>query len=1228
MTLRINTPTRASALAAIFLLLCSGIVRAQSTNNFQEDFTGASTNNQWYFYNGACLTAGTGTSTTSPGYVPGCATIFNTYYSQPNAVTKKIADKYLVGGFAGYLGSSTAPATAPGIADPVKNGALRFTNGYPYGYNENGAIVSNFTFPTDQGLQITFKTVTYLGDSGGSGKDGADGMSFFLMDGAVTPNIGSFGGSLAYTCSINNPDYHGLIGGYLGLGIDEYGNFLNGAYNSITGAAVSGPDNTASGFGYVPNRIGLRGAGSINWTWLSTTTPYSQYLSGTAYSNNTTNQKNMVMNTCRNGYLTDYNGNAIKDSSKNTIPVMDYPAITTKNNGATVGAYAILPVKIANESATTRGDTTQVNNSPSNATPITYKLKITQDGLLSFSYSYNGGAWSSVLTSQSITASNGALPGSFAFGFAGSTGGSTNVHEIMCFKAGPIEAASTSGSVGVYQNPTVKTGVQLFLANYFPSSSSGQLTATDVTFDTTLKTLVLASKPTWDASCVLTGVTKATGACSTGVTSLTAQDWKAARTMLTWNGTSGIPFESGTGGLTAAQLANLNLGDTTSTANRLDFLRGDRTNEIDHTTNPNGLYRQRTSVLGDIVDSSPLWVGPAQTYDPTVSWTDLLYPSKTAPEASASIQSYASFQAAEQGRLNVVYAGANDGFLHGFRAGTTDSTGTLQTTYNDGQEVLAYMPGAILQSAASACTAGTTESVAQNIHGVLPANSNCSTPTTSASVDNTLDFSNTNYAHNWFVDAAPGSGDLFYNGAWHTWLVGGLGPGGAVIYALDITNPSSAINAADKTSPTFTESNASKIVIGEWSPSNIVCPGFANCANYLGNTYGTPLIRRFHNGSWGVVFGNGYGSSNNTTPGVFIMLIDPTSGSPTFYFLSTPAPTGKTPPANGIASVASADLDLDHIVDYLYAGDLLGNIWRFDVTSSDPTQWAVSASSPLFNAGQPITTKLTVSTFRWLTTTQNLTGITLTHDPERVVVNFGTGRAIAQTTVGATQYASGSQYLFGIWDWDMGDPKKGTGWNGLSSQQGIGLTAPQTISLSTNLQQQTVSTFPGSGSNPAFRTVSANAVCWKSAPTGCSGNSMGWYIQLPTTNEQVIFDPTLTTDGKLVVNTFIPSVDSPLSCNAAGNSTGFTFALWPDTGAGGGSSSGGFFNVIGNSGAQTADAVQLNGVGIPQTISSGQKADSNSAYLLTQTSGGGATTQKVNRSVLATGARLNWIERR
>ena len=132
---------------------------------------------------------------------------------------------------------------------------------------------------------------------------------------------------------------------------------------------------------------------------------------------------------------------------------------------------------------------------------------------------------------------------------------------------------------------------------------------------------------------------------------------------------------------------------------------------------------------------------------------------------------------------------------------------------------------------------------------------------------------------------------------------------------------------------------------------------------------------------------------------------------------------------------------------------------------------------------------------------------------------------------------------------------------------------------------------------------------------------MGWYIKLPGTNEQVIFDPTLSPDGEWVVNTYIPSNGTPLTCNAP-PATGYTMGLNALTGGG---SPIGFFNV----GGAAYDGVQLNGTGTPSFLSSGQSSDANAEFLLTQTtSGTPAQPTQTNRQAIVAGQRLYWIQRR
>jgi len=1213
-----------------FALLGSG--QLAYAQKYAEDFTGTTTNNDWYFTGGACLTAGSGTSTTvQPGPVAGCATVLNTYYR-----LQKDSDPSLNGGESGTLPDS------PGL------GALRFTNGAPYGHNQAGAIVSGFApFPTSQGVQISFKTITYGGSAGGDGKDGADGISFFLMDGCVPlpgatlpagctgagkvdygtspyAALGAIGGSLGYSCSNGNGQADGLVGAYLGLGIDEFGNFLNGAKNTLNeqGSTNKGGngDNTVTGGYYQPGRIGLRGAGNINFQLLShlygtnpsdSTRPYypasmasSCSINGGTFDSgrnrcescsnggtydvtthtcskgnrneSATDAQTAVQKTCATATFYNYSnvngpsaaGATDTTNTNNLSKILDYPAIP--------GGYTVLSADtpIANESATTRSQTAALTPTDKRAKPIVYNLNITQDGLLTFAYSYNGGAFQNVLTNTDIKTTNGALPSAFRFGFAGSTGGETNIHEIMCFKASPNEASASSGGLNTFENPQIVFGTQIFLASYFPTRAwAGQLTAQSVGFDTTSNSVVIKSVPNWDASCVLSGAST-TNPCSTGQTNLDPEA-PADRILLSWDGTKGIPFKWTN--LTTGQKAAVDPEDLAAgTANRLNYLRGDRTNEIPKGSN---LFRTRASVLGDIIDSSPAWVGPPSTYATNIVWVDALHAATQQPEGTG--QTYAQFQTASQTRLNVVYVGSNDGFLHGFRAGSFDAKGGFVnngTTPNDGSEVLGFMPATILQK----------------IHSGTAA----------------LDYSNTQYAHAYFVDATPGTGDVFYGAKWHTWLVGGLGAGGAGIYALDVTDPSQ-----------FTNAKADSVVIGEWTPAGIPggCNNSSNCGDNMGNISGVPQIRRFHNGKWGVIFGNGVASASGDA-GIFIMLLDKSTGKPSFLYFSAINATKASPAGNGIVAVTAADLDSDHITDFVYAGDLKGNLWRFDVTNTNEASWGVSASSPLFKEpnGQPITTAVTVSTIREIGTRLGFGTPVVSHKPERIILNFGTGRMIPQTTSAATQYAPGVHYMYGIWDSDL------SAWNTLSSGEQAIAVAPaavQKITGTAQLTKQTITTTDAGGSSLAFRTISHEVVCWPGM-TGCTGEQLGWYAPLPATNEQVIFDPIISPDGELVVNTFIPNVDTPLSCTS-GLPTGFSMGFQPDSGAG---SPIPFFTVNSN---QNADGIQLNGTGLPSFVMSGQSSDFNAEYLLTQTtSGAAAKAIRVNRHAVVTGQRLNWIERR
>ena len=1140
------------ALAVLFASLALNCLAAHATVNVQEDFTKSSTTNPWYYFDGACLTAGTaaGTGPTSygPGSPPGCTAIGSSYYNEN-----------LVGGYNG------APGSQQTLPDPTGDGALRFTNGCTDsscstgGYFQKGAIVSADTFSTNQGLDITFKTVTYRGNSGGQygGNDGADGISFFLIDASLwSPTvdpIGAVGGSFSYSCSNDNNPYDGMIGGYLGLGIDEFGNFLNGAGQQTLNESNTyndGGDNTASGGYFKPNRIGLRGAGNIAWPWLNEnySSDYPSTLSGTQ-------QEDAVKRTCRTGYLWNYS--QPDDPSETSTPVMDYPAIPN--------AYAVVAKKIANEYASG-------GYSRQDATPITYRLKITSNGLLSLWYSYNGGSWIGVLQNQSITASNGPLPSNLRFGFAGSTGGDTNIHELLCFKATPATQAQSSSTVNQQESSRVQNGTQEYFSYYNPSDWTGDITAYSLV-TTITGALAIAPAANWDASCVLTGVPSASQCGSTGQNGQISPESPATRAMLTWSGTTGIPFEWSD--LTTSEQNTLDAGQNSSYGqNLVEYLRGDRTQEI--TPQGTGLFRDRDGVLGDIVDSSPAWVGPPSkmvysAYETPVTWQDKLYPTAIMPENTG--QSYQQYAATEAGRLNVVYVGANDGFLHAFSAGNFNSNGsTFESTNNTGKEVLAYMPQAVLA----------------DIHNSTNAN---------------LDYSNPQYGHNFYVDASPGVGDLYYNGGWHTWLVSGLGAGGADIFALDVTHPSQ-----------FSETNASSLVVGDWTPATLNCANVSGCGSNLGNTYGTPVIRLLHNGDWGIIFGNGLGSASGDA-GIYVMTVNPTSEAISTYYLST----GQAGKGDGIAYAAPVDMDGDHVVDYVYAGDSNGNVWRFNLTSNDPTQWHASAA-PIFTtpAGQPITSSVTPAFVTNPTTNQT-----------QLMLYFGTGEKTALTNNSATTYQTGTQSFYGVWDWNL------SAWNAhnltqftslsASAMMNAASTSTDTLGLA-NLQQQIVSVDSSGNRN----ITSTSPICWAGTlACGATGNSQfGWYINLPgsnaeynqTTYEQVVYNPEIVGTA-VVFNSTLPGIDSPLACNT-GADEGWTYAIDARSG-------GPLTNFFINNGNTHTIAYQSNASGTDSVVTTGGTGSTPlQYYLVYQTNTGEHNIQQISVQGTPIGLPETWIELR
>ncbi|MBS0395780.1 MAG: pilus assembly protein PilY, partial [Proteobacteria bacterium] len=275
--------------------------------------------------------------------------------------------------------------------------------------------------------------------------------------------------------------------------------------------------------------------------------------------------------------------------------------------------------------------------------------------------------------------------------------------------------------------------------------------------------------------------------------------------------------------------------------------------------------------------------------------------------------------------------------------------------------------------------------------------------------------------------------------------------------------------------------------------------------------------------------------------------------------------------------------------------------------SSLPSAWAVTPG-PLFTtpAGQPITTKLVVA------------ASASTAGTPRIVVSFGTGRQIPLTNTTPASYASGTQALYGIWDWNV------SGWNLKSASQYAALTGSHAISLAALTQQTVLSNVPSSS---GYRAVSSNPVCWYGTAKCTSGTntSFGWYLNLPASGEQVIYSPVLQV-GAFIVNTTIPPQTSAWSCTPA-NATGWTMAINPITGAAFtksffGDSGGHFVNYNG----QIVSGVALSGTGSVSIVTT--SGVTTGTFLVTQTSSGVGVVVPINPLATAKGSRLTWAQLR
>ena len=548
----------------------------------------------------------------------------------------------------------------------------------------------------------------------------------------------------------------------------------------------------------------------------------------------------------------------------------------------------------------------------------------------------------------------------------------------------------------------------------------------------------LSTVPLWDAAALLTARAKASD----------------SRVILT---STGAAAGMGTAFTSTGAGAALKAVDATVSDDMIAYLRG-------NTSKEGTLFRTRASTLGAIINSQTVYVAfPASGYSDTFAATA---PESARDSKGALLYSYEKFVSDHAKRAPTLYVGANDGMLHAFDATvSTTPADSVDVTPSPGRERWAYVP---------------------------------------YSVYNKLSYLTavTNFKFRPTVDGTPVTRDVFFSTGtskgWHTILVGGLRLGGRGVYALDITDPSA------------TEANAGSKVLWEFNNTTVDTSSKKVGAN-LGYTFGKPNIGRLANGKWVVLVPSGYFPSDTslapyasettaaeaarTQSSLFVL--DAQTGA---VIREIVTPAGTT--SYGLTSPVLGDYENDQIDDVAFAGDLVGNLWRFDLKDPDPAKWTVSLAyqpSAVGNATTPGPTDQPITVMP-----------RLFPDPSSAyfMVVFGTGKYLGASDNVAND-ATKFQTVYGIRDRGPGSTATVTGRSTLVAQ---------TLVESNNIRGLTKVAVP--------------------ATTSTGANVDGWYIDLKImsgstqTNigERVVVDATALFDsGRAIITSLIPGNDDP--CN-------------------------------------------------------------------------------------------------
>ena len=337
----------------------------------------------------------------------------------------------------------------------------------------------------------------------------------------------------------------------------------------------------------------------------------------------------------------------------------------------------------------------------------------------------------------------------------------------------------------------------------------------------------------------------------------------------------------------------------------------------------------------------------------------------------------------------------------------------------------------------------------------------------------------TGYTHNYFVDATPAVADITVSGTTSKILVGGLGKGGRGYYALNISSYAAAAESG----------YASKVL---WEA--------LGTDSRMGYSYGKPVIVNTPNDGWVVLVASGYNNGSDTGGDGHgrVFALNPLTGA-VLHVIDTGVGDAATPAGLAHLSKLSNALPTDTI-KFVYGGDLLGNVWRFDLTNWNATRIAVVKDGS--GATQPISSAPAVGT---------------ASGAAGYFVYVGTGLYLGDSDVpgNTPQNASATQVqsVYGIID------DTSTASPTLPDiRGGNGATCPNGGGTGSFVCQD-----PGSQQSNQYTNTNY----------GLSNTQTGWYFDLPIANARVVTHPLLTSGGALVLTVNVPT---NVTCDPGGSS--------------------------------------------------------------------------------------------